>query len=92
MVDINKHYISRAMSKEDCGEKDQLKLLGMSFNPFVMRICIALSLKGIDYNFVEENMQNKSQLLLQSNPIHKRIPVLIHNGNPVCESTILWST
>ena len=52
------------MAKEDCGEKDQLKLLGASFNPFVMRIRIALSLKGIDYNFVEENMQNKSHFLL----------------------------
>ena len=37
----------------------------------------------------EENMENKSQLLLQSNPVHKKIPVLIHNSKPVCESMII---
>jgi len=54
-----------------------------------VRVRIALALKGIDYEFIEENTQNKSQLLLQSNPVHKKIPVLIHNGKPVCESMII---
>lgn len=74
---------------EACGEERQVKLLGTSRSPFVVRVRIALALKGIDYEFIQEDMQNKSQLLLQSNPVHKKIPVLIDNGKPVCESMIV---
>jgi len=74
---------------EACGEEGQLKLLGMAQSPIVARVRIALALKGIDYEFIEEDIQNKSQLLLQSNPVHKKIPVLLHNGKPVCESMII---
>ena len=55
----------------------------------MVRVCIALALKGIDYEFIEEDIHNKSELLLQSNPVHKKIPVLIHNGKPICESMII---
>nr|AHA46512.1 tau class glutathione S-transferase [Larix kaempferi] len=77
------------MATEACGEEGQVKLLGLSISPFVVRVRIALALKGIDYQFIQENTKNKSQLLLQSNPVHKKIPVLIHNGKPVCESMII---
>jgi len=77
------------VTMEACGEAGQVKLLGNRPSPFVARVRIALALKGIHYEFIEENTQNKSQLLLQSNPVHKKIPVLIHNGKPVCESMII---
>ena len=74
---------------EGCGEEGQVKLLGLSLRSFVVRVRIALALKGIEYELIEEDAHNKSQLLLQLNPVHKKIPVLIHNGKPVCESMII---
>ncbi|KFK42224.1 hypothetical protein AALP_AA2G227300 [Arabis alpina] len=55
---------------------------------FGMRTRIALREKGVEFEYREEDLRNKSPLLLQTNPIHKKIPVLIHNGKPVCESSI----
>ncbi|PSS09560.1 Glutathione S-transferase [Actinidia chinensis var. chinensis] len=51
-----------------------------------MRVRIALAEKGITYESKEENLGEKSPLLLEMNPVHKMIPVLIHNGKPICES------
>jgi len=82
-------YIFRSMAMEACGEDDKVKLLGASISPFVLRVRIALALKGIHYEFIKKNLLNKSLLLLQLNPVHKKIPVRIHNGKPVCESMII---
>ncbi|PHU12837.1 putative glutathione S-transferase [Capsicum chinense] len=68
---------------------DEVVLLDFWPSPFGMRVRIALEEKGIDYEYKEENLSNKSPLLLKMNPIHKQIPVLIHNGKPVCESLII---
>nr|CAB3495438.1 unnamed protein product [Digitaria exilis] len=68
----------------------QLKLLAMWASPFVMRVKLALGFKGLSYEDVEEDLfGGKSELLLQSNPVHKKVPVLLHNGKPVCESQII---
>ena len=57
---------------------------------FGMRVRIALAEKGIKYEYKEEDLlNNKRPLLLEVNPIHKKTPVLIHNGKPVCESLII---
>ena len=66
-----------------------LKVLGTWPSPFVTRVKLALALKGLSYEDVEEDLYKKSELLLKSNPVHKKIPVLIHNGAPVCESMII---
>jgi glutathione S-transferase len=70
-------------------EEEQVKVLNLWASPFGMRVLIGLEEKGVKYEYQEENLSSKSELLLQMNPVHKKIPVLIHNGKPVCESLII---
>ncbi|KAI3975052.1 hypothetical protein MKX01_005163 [Papaver californicum] len=68
---------------------DELALLDFWPSMFGMRVKIALALKGIKYEYKEENLRDKSPLLLEMNPIHKKIPVFVHNGKPISESLII---
>ncbi|KAJ1688413.1 hypothetical protein LUZ63_019803 [Rhynchospora breviuscula] len=68
---------------------DELKLLGTKTCPFAIRVRIALNQKGLSYEFLVEDVKNKSELLLKSNPVHKKIPVFIHNGRSICESLVI---
>ncbi|WCJ27702.1 Glutathione S-transferase family protein [Euphorbia peplus] len=71
------------------GESDEVKLLKTWSSPFGLRALWGLKVKGIDFEAIDEDITNKSPLLLQSNPIHKKIPVLIHNGKPIVESLVI---
>ncbi|KAK1433971.1 hypothetical protein QVD17_10889 [Tagetes erecta] len=70
-------------------EQEELILLDVWASMYGMRVRIALAEKGISYEYKEEDLRNKSKLLLDMNPVHKKIPVLIHNGKPICESNII---
>ncbi|CAL4941831.1 unnamed protein product [Urochloa decumbens] len=67
----------------------ELKLLGLWTSPFVIRVRLMLNLNGLSYEYVEEDVKNKSELLLGSNPVHKKVPVLLHDGKPICESQVI---
>nr|GMC96858.1 probable glutathione S-transferase [Ipomoea batatas]GMC98957.1 probable glutathione S-transferase [Ipomoea batatas]GMD00722.1 probable glutathione S-transferase [Ipomoea batatas]GME14391.1 probable glutathione S-transferase [Ipomoea batatas]GME17108.1 probable glutathione S-transferase [Ipomoea batatas] len=70
-------------------KQDEVVLLDLWASPFCMRVKIAFEEKGVvGYEMKEENLPyGKSELLLKSNPIYQKVPVLLHNGNPIVEST-----
>ncbi|KAL6198939.1 hypothetical protein ACLB2K_028727 [Fragaria x ananassa] len=79
-----------SMKHEYLPEDLQVVSLGFWPTPFVARVKIALAEKGVQSEYKEEeDLKNKSSLLLQMNPIHKKVPVLIHNGKPLSESLIV---
>ncbi|KAL8127790.1 hypothetical protein AgCh_014643 [Apium graveolens] len=68
---------------------DEVKLFRTWSSPYGLRVVWALKLKGIEFETIFEDLANKSPLLLQYNPVHKKIPVLLHKGKPVCESFVI---
>lgn len=60
----------------------ELRLLGEWLSPFCIRVKQALAVKGV----AVKDLEHKSELLLSFNPVHAKVPVLIHRGAPVCES------
>ncbi|XP_073137808.1 glutathione S-transferase U8-like [Henckelia pumila] len=67
----------------------ELQLFGTWGSPFSKRAEMGLKLKGIEYEFHEEDMKNKSPLLLKYNPVHKKVSVLVHDGKSIAESLVI---
>ncbi|KAL2499094.1 Glutathione S-transferase U19 [Abeliophyllum distichum] len=68
--------------------EEQLLLLDFWVSPFSTRVKIALAEKGLSYEIQEEDLLGgKSDLLLKSNPLYAKVPVLLHNGKPIVESS-----
>ena len=93
-----KHKTKRKQEREEDLKKKitvkmskvEVVLLDCWASPFCMRAKIAPEEKGVQHERREENLfGGKSELLLKSSPIHQKVPVLLHNGKPISESTIV---
>ncbi|XP_022137492.1 glutathione S-transferase U9-like [Momordica charantia] len=70
-------------------EENKVVLHGMWASPFAKRVELALRIKGIPFDYVEEDLKNKSSSILNYNPVHKKVPVVLHNGKPISESFVI---
>lgn len=70
-------------------KEESVKLLGFWGSPFSRRVEMALKLKGVPYEYLEQDIVSKSPLLLQLNPIYQKVPVLVHNGKILAESHLI---
>ncbi|EAY79279.1 hypothetical protein OsI_34395 [Oryza sativa Indica Group] len=76
-------------STNSSGDPAAVRVVGGWASPFVNRVVVALKLKGVEHEMLQETVGKKSELLLRSNPVHKKIPVLLHHGKPIAESLII---
>ncbi|MQL80933.1 hypothetical protein Taro_013385 [Colocasia esculenta] len=68
---------------------EDLKLYASPCSAFCLMVELALKLKGVAYEYVQEDLLNKSHALLSYNPVHKKVPVLVHHGRPIFESFVI---
>ncbi|KAG0478645.1 hypothetical protein HPP92_013364 [Vanilla planifolia] len=66
-----------------------LTLLGSWASSYTHRVQLALKLKNLPFDYIEEDLVNKSPSLLTHNPVYKKVPVLLASGHPIPESLLI---
>ncbi|XP_010253818.1 PREDICTED: probable glutathione S-transferase [Nelumbo nucifera] len=57
---------------------EQVKLFGAFPSPFIYRVIWALKLKGVQYDYIEDDdLFNKSNLLLEYNLVHNKKAIVL---------------
>ncbi|KAL6958208.1 glutathione transferase [Sarracenia purpurea var. burkii] len=70
-------------------QDEEVKLLGFWVSPVVKRVEWALKLKSVEYEYVEEDIFNKSPKLLELHQVHKKVPMLVHGDKVIVESLLI---
>ncbi|XP_066387129.1 probable glutathione S-transferase BZ2 [Miscanthus floridulus] len=68
-----------------------MRVLGGEVSPFTARARLALELRGVAYELLDEPLgPKKSDRLLAANPVYGKIPVLLlPDGRAICESAVI---
>lgn len=66
-----------------------VKLFGKLESPFVLRVELALKLKGVEYEYVYGPLPDVIARELKNNIVNEKDPVLIHDGKPIAESLVI---
>ncbi|KAJ3677375.1 hypothetical protein LUZ60_003099 [Juncus effusus] len=70
-------------------QPNETKLFGSVRSGYCDMIHHALRLKGVKYDYEEEDLTNKSEEFLKMNPVYKKVPTLVVDGKPIAESLVI---